>query len=446
MEEGTNEFRIIQKLGEGSFADVYKVISLRNQKVYAEKRLKKRYRSFEEACRLMEVNALRILSKHPNIINLYSVMYDSESGHVALIFELVEMNLLEFMTKSQRLDEKTVLLLIYQLTKAIAYVHSKGIFHRDVKPENCLVNSQTLELKLADFGSVSSIANRTKFTEYVATRWYRAPECILTAGAYGPPVDIWAIGCILFEALTGRPLFPGKHQIDQLNKIHAVLGTPSRDVLAQFQENATGGFAFPQKPKQNFRNLLVNASDDVIDLLEKMVVYDPTDRITAEDALKHPAFAEIYQKDQEWQTSDKSVPFPVYATQDVKPPKQSVSFGNVNVAPSAHVGESAKITGPDKPVCPPQQPEPQAPAKPAPLITQVKGRKQINPSDARRRAAQRILEYNKRVANQPKPVQPKVAFGSSLKLGPAFGAFQKPRPEMLQPRLPPIAYQPLKKF
>lgn len=434
MEEGTNEFRIIQKLGEGSYADVYKVISLRTQKVYAEKRLKKRYRSFEEACRLNEVQALRILAKHPNIINLYSVMYDSESGHVALIFELFEMNLFEFMTKSGHLDEKTVLLLIYQLTKAVAYVHSKGIFHRDLKPENCLVNSQTLELKLADFGSVSSIANRTKFTEYIATRWYRAPECILTAGAYGPAVDIWAIGCILFEALTGRPLFPGKHQIDQLNKIHAVLGTPSKDVLAQFQENATDGFAFPQKPKQNFRNLLNNVSDDVIDLLEKMIVYDPADRITPDEALKHPALAELYRKDQAWQNSDRRIPFSVYATRSGS--EEDLVEPNTNLSPRPEVIEE------------PQSTAKQVQAKPPSLIAQAKGRKQINPGDARKRAAQRILEYNKRIANQTKPAppQPKIAFGSAMKFGASPGLFQKPRPDMVQPRLPPITYQPLKKF
>lgn len=434
MEEGTNEFRIIQKLGEGSYADVYKVISLRTQKVYAEKRLKKRYRSFEEACRLNEVQALRILAKHPNIINLYSVMYDSESGHVALIFELFEMNLFEFMTKGGHLDEKTVLLLIYQLTKAVAYVHSKGIFHRDLKPENCLVNSQTLELKLADFGSVSSIANRTKFTEYIATRWYRAPECILTAGAYGPAVDIWAIGCILFEALTGRPLFPGKHQIDQLNKIHAVLGTPSKDVLAQFQENATDGFAFPQKPKQNFRNLLNNVSDDVIDLLEKMIVYDPADRITPDEALKHPAFAELYRKDQAWQNSGRRIPFSVYATRSGS--EEDLVEPNTNLSPRSEVPEEPQATAK------------QVQAKPPSLIAQAKGRKQINPGDARKRAAQRILEYNKRIANQTKPAppQPKIAFGSAMKFGASPGLFQKPRPDMVQPRLPPITYQPLKKF
>ena len=118
--QSLNEFRIIQKLGEGSFADVYKVKSLKDQQFYAEKRLKKRYRSFEEVKQLSEVAALRTLAKHPNIINLHSLMYDSQSGHVALIFELMEMNLYEYISKAKTpIPEFDALLIIYQLTKAI---------------------------------------------------------------------------------------------------------------------------------------------------------------------------------------------------------------------------------------------------------------------------------------------------------------------------------------
>jgi serine/threonine protein kinase len=154
-----NEFRIIRKLGEGAYADVYMVKSLRDQNTYAEKRLKKRYRSFEEVSQLVEIIALRLVARHANIVTLHSLMYDGQSGHVALIFEPVEMNLLEFLTQQTApLDEQSVLLLVYQLAKAISYVHSVGLFHRDIKPENCLVNSETLELKLADFGSAGQDA------------------------------------------------------------------------------------------------------------------------------------------------------------------------------------------------------------------------------------------------------------------------------------------------
>jgi renal tumor antigen len=116
------------------------------------------------------------------------------------------------------------------------------------------VNAGALELKVPDFGAAGSVPGRTRFTEYVATRWYRAPECILASGTYGPDVDFWAVGCVLFEMLTASPLFPGRHQLNQLNQVHAVLGTPSRDLLAHFQigqESSKVGFAFPRREKQS---------------------------------------------------------------------------------------------------------------------------------------------------------------------------------------------------
>jgi renal tumor antigen len=396
-----NEFRIIRKLGEGVYADVYMVKSLRDQNTYAEKRLKKRYRSFEEVSQLIEIIALRLVARHPNIVTLHSLMYDSQSGHVALIFELVDMNLLEFLTQQTvPLDEPSVLLLIYQLAKAINHVHSEGLFHRDIKPENCLVNSETLELKLADFGSAGQVANRTRFTEYVATRWYRAPECILTSGTYGPPVDVWALGCVLFEALAARPLFPGKHQLDQLNQIHSVLGTPSRDILAHFQqgmENSKVGFAFKQRPRQSFRNLLpAHVTDEVVDLIEKLIVYDPIDRITAHDALDHPAFRQLRRCDTEWENADIKMPFAVF-------------FRNRESQP------------------------------PAPLPVQPKI---VSAAEARRLAVQKAIEYNKRQMVAQAEAQAQAHMGRPRPL--QQPVFQKPRPEMIHPKLPLIIYRPLR--
>jgi renal tumor antigen len=419
-----HEFRILRKLGEGAYADVYMVRSVKDHQVYAEKRLKKRYRSFDEVNQLTEVTSLRSLSKHPNIIHLHSVMYDSQSGHVALIFEVAEMNLLEFLSQQQSpLDEPTVLLLIYQLLKGIAFVHSQGIFHRDIKPENCLVNTQSLELKIADFGSAGSVTGRTKFTEYVATRWYRAPECILTSGTYGPAVDIWAIGCVLFEMLTSRPLFPGKHQLDQLNHIHSVLGTPSRDLLAHFQmgqESSKVGFAFPQREKQSFRNLVPNATDLAVNLMEKMIVYDPIDRISARDALEHPVFRELRRADIEWQHGSRTISFAAFFKNLAasEPIPDVVGGEEENAALDVSPPPRSLLAIHAKPVA--------APA----------------PSELRKLLPQRGVDYHRRpllaAAGGGGP------FGKPPKPSPV-GLFQKPRPEMVQPRLPPISLRSLKK-
>lgn len=480
-----NEFRIIDKLGEGSFADVYKVRSVKTQLVYAEKRLKKRYRSIDEVNQLLEVSALRLLNGHPNIIHLHALVYDSQSGHVAMLFEIMDMNLYEYLSKKEKcLDEQTALLMIYQLVKAIENVHSKGIFHRDIKPENCLINTETLELKLSDFGSVSPIANRTRFTEYVATRWYRAPECILTSGVYGPSVDIWAIGCVLFEVLTGRPLFPGKQQLDQLNKIHSILGTPSKAILAQFQSDTIDkiNFSFPQRQKQPFRNLLPNVSDTVIDLLEKMIAYDPNDRISAKDALQHPAFSYLYQQDLLWQQTSKSIPFSVYVQSPsiprnpitILPQKPNVLIGahtqlNFNMPPqNQYPHASTDITGQysyggplniqqseyinqNNPIPPLPAPIENNPIpQPRPLIQMQQrpiAKPAINPIDARKLAAERIKDYNKRhlMAQQQQkaklPGQLGIRFGVT-----GTNPFQKPRPDLVQTRLPNITYRPIPKM
>ena len=230
------DWRVISKLGEGSFSEVYKVKSCKNQNFYAIKKLKKRYRSVEEVNRLPEIMTLRALQGYPNIIKLEEVLYDSYHNCLALVFELMDMDLYQ-LTQKKNLDEKSCLLLIYQLLKALTIMHKKHLFHRDIKPENCMINENTLELKLADFGSTRMTSDTGPFTEYVATRWYRAPECILTSGSYGPAVDVWAVGCILYEVITKTPLFPGNNQLDQIAKIHNILGTPNRDILNQFKQN-----------------------------------------------------------------------------------------------------------------------------------------------------------------------------------------------------------------
>jgi renal tumor antigen len=416
----------------------------------------------------VEVQALRILSKHPNIIGLKSLMYDSQTGHVAMILEPLEMNLLEYLSKREKqLDEDSVLLLMYQLTKAIYFVHSRGLFHRDVKPENCLLNSGTLELKLADFGSVSQIANRTKFTEYVATRWYRAPECILTSGSYGASVDIWAIGCVMFEALTCRPLFPGKHQLDQLNKIHSVLGTPSRDILTQFQSasDSSVGFSFCQREKQSFRTLLPYVGDNVIDLLEKMIVYDPADRISAKDALEHPAYENLRRLDVEWQNSQRKIPFAAYVkAKNSQGHSVLVSLRNKAVLgyhmiqnelndenrplenSSSVIDTTAKICDEEDALLVSDEIEHKSSANLlGSSIPMAKAAlKPFKAVDSGKLTRQRIIDYNKRHILADSKARGVLGRTGGVRFRPTQ-VFQKPRAEMVQPRLPPITLIPLKK-
>ena len=201
-----------------------------------------------------------------------------------------------------RLSEPKIREIMYQIVKAVQHMHSSGIFHRDIKPENILVRSpqvnERFEIKLADFGSCKGIFSRHPYTEYISTRWYRAPECLLTDGYYSYPMDVWSIGCCFYETATFRPLFPGSNELDQINKIHELLGTPSAELLYKFKKSRALSFDFPKYDSVDFTKAYANDFSSVgLDLLRKMLTYDPEMRITAKEALQHPFLSESLQND-----------------------------------------------------------------------------------------------------------------------------------------------------
>jgi renal tumor antigen len=283
---------------------VFKVRSLADDTFYAVKILKKRFDSVEEADSLQEVRYLHQLQDCRHVIALHDVLYHPFDRFVSLVFELCDCNLYEYMKLlGGPISECLSLLLMYQLLTALDAMHVRGTFHRDVKPENCMISRSNFDRKLADFGSARGEATTTRpYTEYVSTRWYRAPECILTSGDYGHEVDIWAVGCILFECLKGQPLFPGRDEPDTIARINKLLGAPPVALVQRFQmhPNTHISMDFLAQTPVDMAAVLRGVSQPTIDLIRRMLAYDAGERIAAGEALAHPAFELLRAYEEMW--------------------------------------------------------------------------------------------------------------------------------------------------
>lgn len=233
-----------------------------------------------------------------------------------MVFELMDANLYDLISgRRDHLDQNLVISLGYQMFVALEHMHKNGIFHRDIKPENILVDKTGTKLKLADLGSCRSLNANPPMTEYIATRWYRSPECLLTDGHYGVEMDIWGAGCVLFEIIALFPLFPGSDEVDQVNRIHKVVGSPEAELLASLEEkgNSKINYKFSTMKGIGIKHFIPHASLDCVDLLVKTMIYDHKKRINSEDAVQHKYFSELYEKEKTvLETSvEKDKPMPV---------------------------------------------------------------------------------------------------------------------------------------
>ena len=210
----------------------------------------------------------------------------------------MEKNLYEAIEgRKKYLPEKKAKFWIYQTLKALEFMHKNGIFHRDIKPENILLLKN--KVKLADLGSCKGMYSKPPFTEYISTRWYRSPECLLTDGYYNYKMDIWGLGCVFYEILTLEPLFPGDDEIDQVNKINHIIGSPSEELFEKFVKNSAhrSEFNFEYQKGIGIDKYLSHVSHDVVDLINKMLIYDPDLRPTARQCLNHECFRNFMEQD-----------------------------------------------------------------------------------------------------------------------------------------------------
>ncbi|EFJ50133.1 hypothetical protein VOLCADRAFT_58667 [Volvox carteri f. nagariensis] len=288
-----HKYRLVAKKGEGTFSEVLKAQCIKNGKYVAIKCMKNHFDSLDQVNNLREIQALRRLSPHANIIKLLEVLYDQPTGRLALVFELMDMNIYELIRgRRHYVAEDRIKNYMYQLMKAMDHMHRNGIFHRDIKPENILIMDDCL--KLADFGSCRGIYSKQPYTEYISTRWYRAPECLLTDGYYNYKMDMWGVGCVFFEIVSLFPLFPGTNELDQITKIHNILGTPPPELLAKMKKRSQHmDFNFPPKEGTGVAKLIPHVNPECVDLIVKLLSYNPDERLSARQALRHPYFRDL---------------------------------------------------------------------------------------------------------------------------------------------------------
>ena len=291
---------MITRLGGGSFADVYKALEKSTGELVAIKVLKRKYKKFEDCNELMECRSLQKLHNEStfnkpgeeNIINLKNIIFIKKTGTLNLIFEYMETDLLELMKSCEpkTLDENRIRDIMHQTLLGLAFMHKYGFFHRDMKPENLLLTRN--KLKIADFGLAREIRSVPPYTEYVSTRYYRAPECILKSTNYNSPIDIWGLGCIMAEMYTHpQPLFCGSNEKEVLFRICSILGTPTHDTWNDGIRQANIiGMKFPTCPGTDLEKIIPEASAEAIDLMKQMIQWDPNKRATAKNLLKHPFF------------------------------------------------------------------------------------------------------------------------------------------------------------
>ncbi|KAL1216421.1 Cyclin-dependent kinase G-2 [Cardamine amara subsp. amara] len=297
-----DEFERLNKIDEGTYGVVYRAKDKKTGEIVALKKVKmEKEREGFPLTSLREINIL-LSFHHPSIVDVKEVVVGSSLDSIFMVMEYMEHDLKALMeTMKQRFSQSEVKCLMLQLLEGVKYLHDNWVLHRDLKTSNLLLNNRG-ELKICDFGLARQYGSPLKpYTHLVVTLWYRAPELLLGAKQYSTAIDMWSLGCIMAELLSKAPLFNGKTEFDQLDKIFRILGTPNESIWPGFSKLPGVKVNFVKHqynllrkkfPATSFTGAPV-LSDAGFDLLNKLLTYDPERRITVDAALKHDWFREV---------------------------------------------------------------------------------------------------------------------------------------------------------
>ncbi|XP_075376967.1 cyclin-dependent kinase 11B isoform X3 [Mycteria americana] len=289
------EFQCLNRIEEGTYGVVYRAKDKKTDEIVALKRLKmEKEKEGFPITSLREINTI-LKAQHLNIVTVREIVVGSNMDKIYIVMNYVEHDLKSLMeTMKQPFLPGEVKTLMIQLLRGVKHLHDNWILHRDLKTSNLLLSHSGI-LKVGDFGLAREYGSPLKpYTPVVVTLWYRAPELLLGAKEYSTAIDMWSVGCIFGELLTQKPLFPGKSEIDQINKVFKDLGTPSEKIWPGYNElPAVKKMTFTEYPYNNLRKRFgALLSDQGFDLMNNFLTYYPARRITAEDGLKHEYFRE----------------------------------------------------------------------------------------------------------------------------------------------------------
>ena len=323
-------YEYIKQIGVGAYGVVISCFDKKTNRNVAIKKVGNAFEDLIDAKRIVrEIKLLRYF-KHDNIVSLIDIQKPPKRTgfeDIYIITDLMETDLHRVIYSRQELTDDHIQYFIYQILRGVLYMHSANIIHRDLKPANILAN-KNCDLKICDLGlgraevydydekkNIKKNKKSTKkskneesdtdddpeLTEYVITRWYRAPEVILCPSHYSKAVDIWSVGCIFAELLGRQPLFPGDHYLDQIQKIIAVTGTPKMEDLDFIQKKEAKEFFLKlvKRTKLTWSSLFPNANPIALDLLEKMLTFNPKKRYTVDQCISHPYFEGLHDPEQE---------------------------------------------------------------------------------------------------------------------------------------------------
>ncbi|CAN6577824.1 unnamed protein product [Malus baccata var. baccata] len=303
-----SRYQVQEVIGKGSYGVVGSAIDTHTGEKVAIKKINDVFEHVSDATRILrEIKLLRLL-RHPDIVEIKHIMLPPsrrEFRDIYVVFELMESDLHQVIKANDDLTPEHYQFFLYQLLRGLKYTHTANVFHRDLKPKNILANADC-KLKICDFGlarvSFNDAPSAIFWTDYVATRWYRAPElCGSFFSKYTPAIDIWSIGCIFAEILTGKPLFPGKNVVHQLDLMTDLLGTPSAESIARIRNEKARRYLSSMRKKQPvpFTHKFPGVDPLALRLLEQLLAFDPKDRLTAEEALADPYFHGLANVDRE---------------------------------------------------------------------------------------------------------------------------------------------------